>query len=741
MKISVYITIITLSLISPKFFFSSEGNENYKDVVIYWDASRSQKDSDHSKQFEFLDRYFTTYKNAKIKLVIYNTNIIDEKDLVLEGSDWSPLHRLLNSINYDGASNLNVINTRYDQDILLLFTDGKGCLGELSIDLYAPRIITISSTKNPNIRLLHETAFYNRGYYIDLTKDNIEDAISAIKNQKVLPRLKFFDDKIVQPNLITGYVYSNNSGLPNVSITIPGKNITTLSDANGKYVIAADPGDRIFYTHTQKKTSTFVLQDEKTINVELMDANNTLETVFIESKKEKDYEKVLIGDRVVNKNSLGYDVQTITTEDISSDEIDLGESMAGKFSGVQMGNNNDPGQMIIRGFGSFVNSNHPLFIIDGIPLPRSSPNRKQSMDMIDPNNIASITVLKGIAATNRYGSEGNSGVVLVKTKTASSKIVNKPKEKEELKIDYKVFQSTLSLGQDFDSPYKKMLKAYEEKDPYQFYLKQAQANLNNISFFVECAEYFFEKGDQQKGVAVLSNLLEQYAEDTSVLKIMAFIAEHYKAFGIAQETYKRIIKIAPSLSQTYLDLANCYALDKHYSESLKLFKQMLDNKINDVESFEGLRSQIKNDFRDLLKKRNNTWKIGNVDKDLFYSAPQDFRIVIECSHPQTNYEMQYINPDKKYFILSHTPEANQTTMNQELNEGFTSEEFILSQTQKGKWYLNVIIPSKEKVDFKYPQFLRVKIYSNYGKPNENIENFILNLDRIAQSRLFANFTI
>ncbi|RZS93904.1 tetratricopeptide repeat protein [Aquimarina brevivitae] len=717
-------------------------NYNFKNIVIYWDASRAQHTNDHQKEFDFLDNYFNRYPNSKVKLIIFNTHIISEKDMMIKSSDWDVLKAILSNVTYDGVANYKLIKTDHSVDELMLFSSAAAYLGEIDVDLYAPRIVALASSKKPNIRLLYELAFYSGGYYANLTEVDIPKTVQALQEKKTLPRLQFVKDKSTTNQLISGFVYSNDEPLLNAKISIPKKNIATLSNDQGKYTIEAQAGDEIVYQYNGKKTSTIILNNEKTINVALVDTDTTLETVFIKSEVKTTANNVLIGDKVVDKSSLGYDVQQISSEAISADEVNLGEAMAGKFAGVQMGGGNDPGQMIIRGFDSFTLTNHPLFIIDGIPLPRSRPGNTSPMDLIDPNNIASISVLKGLAATNRYGSEGNSGVVLIKTKTGTSKVLDKPIVEKELQIDYKTYTKPLVVAKPFNSPYQSVLASYSSIDlAYSYFVEQVPQHLNTISFFTESADYFFEQGAKQKGTNALTNLIALFPEDTSILKIVAFKLEQHQVYELAQETYKKIIDKAPTLAQTYLDLANCYATAKNYPEALKLFKAITTNKINAIESFEGLQNQIRNDFKALLKKRDNSWNLNGIPKSLFYTTPQDLRIIIEFSHPQTNYKLQYINPNKNYFILTHTTEENQKTLLNELKEGITSEEFVLSATEKGTWFLNLILPITETIDYENPKFLRIKVYTNYNNSDEKMDTYHINLGRVSGSELFAKFTI
>lgn len=419
--------------------------------------------------------------------------------------------------------------------------------------------------------------------------------------------------------------------------------------------------------------------------------------------------------------------------------------MAGEFAGVRMGNNNDAGQMIIRGFSSFLLTNHPVFIVDGVQLSRSGVDLETKVDMnfIDPNIIADITVLKGLAATNRYGSLGNNGVVLITTKMASLKLKEKDKESNESNdIVYKSFTSPLNITKKQPSNFYLMLKKFESiDDSYNHYVSRLNVNKDNVSYFIESSSYFFDNNDQKKAFRVISNLLELFPEDTSVLRVLAFHLEKHGLLEYGEKIYQRILEISPKDSQNYLDLANNYFDNKKYQNSVDLFQKMSTTKIYQVKSFEGIKSQINNDFKSLLANRNQTWDLKKVKKSNFLLPKYKLRVVTEWSHPQTEFEIQYINPEKHFFTLSHTKETNGKTINNEINQGFLSDEYLLSELKSGKWFLNLTVPESQIPNKKYPKFLKVKVYTQFGAKNQKLQSYLINLDTINKNQIFASFTI
>ncbi|GAA4274752.1 TonB-dependent receptor plug domain-containing protein [Aquimarina gracilis] len=724
-------------------------------IAIYWDASLSQKDKDTNKEFEFLDAFFKKHPNVDSKLLVFNTKMLVNETVSIRSSDWSLVKEKLKAIKYEGTLDYSLINTKIDEKLLLLFTDGQGYFGKYKRNLYGPKIITISSAKKIDKKFLHETSFYSLGYHVNLYESKVSEALQAIENDTRLPKLEFVTTgtNTTNKNYIQGVVTSQTDVLSNVNVLVEGKNRGTITDESGRYKIAAQSGDVLVFSSVNKKQAVVVVENnEEFIDVVLTDKVNELEPAILKSKAKDKRQMIEIDGRLVNKDAIGYSIQSIGTDEISPDEVDLGQAMAGKISGVQMGTNQDPGQMVIRGMSSYLLTNHPTIIIDGTPLPRSDLGvvaigqpkfGKADYDFIDPNIIKSITVLKGLAATNRYGQLGNKGVVIIKTKLGNFGSFSSTEEesKDPADVEYETFKRPLVVAKNRKSEYATMLQQKTNFDEaYAAYLNMRDFNIDNVSFFVECADYFFDNDQKEKGIQILSNLIELFPDNTSVLKILAFNLEKRGMFDLSGKVYNRIITLSPSQSQAYLDLANNYFQEQKFPESLKLFKKITRNKVSKISTFNGLRPQIENDFKSILSHRNQQWNVRNIDSYFFMLPKYDLRVVTEWSHPAVEFEMQYINPKKQYFTLSHTKEKNEKTINQELKEGFTSEEYILSNIDEGEWFMNIKVPKGYKPDVKNPKFLKVKVFTNFGSSEQKVQTHLINLDRISSEKIFCSFS-
>ncbi len=227
---------------------------------------------------------------------------------------------------------------------------------------------------------------------------------------------------------ITGTVVvaSSSQPLPGAQVNIPASNQGMLSNNEGRFILLnVAAGQQV--VHVQL---IGYAQAEKTVTVP---AGGTV-TVNFKLKEQA----VAVGGLVVtalgvqrSKRSLGYAVQDVTQSRLAdAPQVNVTSALAGKVAGLQvLASSSRPGasnQVIIRGVSSFTGNTQPLYVIDGTPVnmgtdnqggfgPNSGEAGSRSMD-IDMNNVQSISVLRGAAATALYGSRAAHGAIIITTK-------------------------------------------------------------------------------------------------------------------------------------------------------------------------------------------------------------------------------------------------------------------------------------------------------------------------------------
>jgi len=197
-------------------------------------------------------------------------------------------------------------------------------------------------------------------------------------------------------------------------VTIPGASVKekntkngVVADNFGVFRIAVAPGTVLVISATGF-TAKEVVAASGNVTVELVTENKSLSEVIVTAQGIRKRPK-----------ELGYSVARVSAEDIMVGRSpQLAASLSGKVSGLAIYNVNnsvDPSVKIdLRGFRSITGNNNALIVIDGLPLPLESSSTLLST--LNPNDVESITILKGGVAATLYGSEGVNGVLVITTK-------------------------------------------------------------------------------------------------------------------------------------------------------------------------------------------------------------------------------------------------------------------------------------------------------------------------------------
>lgn len=223
---------------------------------------------------------------------------------------------------------------------------------------------------------------------------------------------------------VTGKVTDGASGdpLPGVSVTIEGTTIGTQTDLDGNYEINVPSDQSVLTFRFLGYASQTATADQSIINIQLVTDAQALSEVVVTALGVQREER-----------SLGYAAQKIDGDAVSQvKDLNLVNSLTGKLAGVQIGSNSGAmggsAKISVRGVSSITGDNNALFVVDGVPLENANTNSANqqrgaggydygnSIQDINPDDIAELSVLKGAAATALWGSRGANGVILITTK-------------------------------------------------------------------------------------------------------------------------------------------------------------------------------------------------------------------------------------------------------------------------------------------------------------------------------------
>ncbi len=198
--------------------------------------------------------------------------------------------------------------------------------------------------------------------------------------------------------------------LSGATIAVRNGNSTTVSDANGAFSISVpSPTSVLVISYIGFTTQEIVVGNRRSLSVSLLSNNAELNQV------------VVVGYGTQNKKDVTGSVKSLKSEDFNRGIINSPQQLLqGKVAGVNVTSaSGEPGGVqgiTIRGPGGVRSGSTPLFVVDGLPLDNAGTGGGDPLNFLNPQDIASIDVLKDASATAIYGARGANGVILVTTK-------------------------------------------------------------------------------------------------------------------------------------------------------------------------------------------------------------------------------------------------------------------------------------------------------------------------------------
>ncbi len=540
-------------------------------------------------------------------------------------------------------------------------------------------------------------------------------------------------------NKISGLVSDMGYPLANVNISIKGTTDGIQTDTNGKYEIEARPRDVLVFSYVGMHDVLIIVEDvTKILNIDMVPRVEELDEVVVEQRKRTGQLGLQL-DYATNKNivrttygfidaeNAGYSMTTIDGDDLNFGAIDILSALQGKIPGLTIETVNSPGggterAAFIRGRSSALNPRPAIFEVDG-QIFTSVPT------FLSIDNIDRIATLPGLGATAKYGSIAAGGVIIINT-TGSfvmrEKGTNKPYDQVKLRNNKFNEKSALRKLKPVVPNYiLEIEKTTTIDEALNVYENQKRLYSNSPYFFFEVAKSIKNKYQNQVKVDfILNEMKALYAKNAEALKALAYVLESEKRHSDALNVYKDIFRLRPRYAQSYRDLANMYVLNKEYTKALGLHARYHElRKLDSITlTFDGIDAILELESTNLIARKGEELKIekGDVsDSDIGGT-----RVLIEWNNTEAEFDLQFVNPDKHYFVWSHTLENESERIYDEKIKGYSCEHFLIDKSLLGEWKINIKYFGNKGYN---PTYMKATVYYDYGTSMERSEVKVFSL--------------
>ncbi|WP_172435908.1 tetratricopeptide repeat protein [Sediminicola luteus] len=534
--------------------------------------------------------------------------------------------------------------------------------------------------------------------------------------------------------VVRGQVLSESLPLEGVNILVIGTTNGVKSDNFGNFTLRATENDSILFSYLGKTEKIIkVTKNMPFTTIVLEKATNQLDEVTVAAQKTNAYGEVITEmgkpEKVYNKfgevdtRKSGVAINYIGEKEINKQAPQsMIQFLMNHVPNLQMDPVGAHEGIYLRGVNSIEYPKPVIFEVDG--------NIMRDLPMLDPELIKDIHVLKSYAATTKYGTEGSGGVIVINTKLMHRNKKGKGKNKRTNTYKGNAKTKLKWAKPNYLIEWEKMTDATQVVAAY----KNGLNTFGSMPAYHLDALEVLEHQHQNRAAAleVLAEMRGRFSEDPENLKLVAFAYDRLNEIKKALVTYRAIFNLDPVNAQNQRNLAQAYARMDMPKNAWQYYKQYVTtghplgteglgkivfDEMEHIYTFDKQAAQITDHFNTSYSE------VKELDKDL--------RLVFEWVGPETEFEIEFVSPQKFTFDFNHTEKGNPQRIGQEITLGTASEAFFIDELN-GSWLINLTFRGQPNNG---PAYLKTTLYYNWARPSQKE---VVHLTRMSEKGVKVN---
>ncbi|WP_300672357.1 VIT domain-containing protein [Soonwooa sp.] len=710
-----------------------------KTLGLIWDNSLSMSKRNLEKELKFLEAYFNTNRNVKLKLVLLNNKWENAKDFQISNGNFSELKQYLSTIQYDGGTDFSQLKN-IEVDEYLFFTDGISGFGDLKMNLTKPTFC-VTSNVTSNFSQLQFISRKTGGEFINLASNDVNVEL----NKVLKTNLKFLG---IKPNSSISELYPSSG--KNVGNNI---NIVGISNTKNTKVVLLFGYDNqvseekvVDLDFEKNATSNWniaqVWAQNKIEDLELQPKENadeirnlgkqfgivTSNTSLIVLESLDDYVKYSIVPPAELRKNYDEIIKNKRNE-MTERRVDIMKRAEETLQSLKEWWNTDFSRVkkYPKVNAKEVPADVPsIVVVPDVAVPVANESRPK-IDSVQTKDIESVVVTASgisrktasysVASYEVVNSANVSTVQALEGHVAGLTITNSADEiKANIKtIDVKSTAEYMKYFQNLNSA----------KLIYQEYLKLRKSFAETPSYYFDVANLLFNLKEKELGLRVLSSITDLDLENEELYKLVLY---QLKKQGINDKSVfiaKKILEWRPMDPQSYRDYALALEDDGQYQEALaQLYKVFTNDYTEEIadRDFE-IEETVLMELNELINHRKANPK--DINPKLIAELPVNIRVVLNWNKDNTDIDLWVTDPSGEKCMYSNKNTAVGGRLSDDFMGGFGPEQFILKKAIKGKYKIETDFYGEQQASISGPTTLMAEIFLNYasGKQERKIVVF------------------
>jgi len=696
------------------------------DLAIIWDVSLSASKRNLQREIEMLDMLFAENKNANIHLYFLNNKFVK-----IESGNWDKLKSILERAIFDGGTDFSQINLdNVLGNEILFFSDGISTLGDADFLKNAKRPVhSIVSSSEADYSAMRMVAGKTNGKFINLNALSPKQLKDELQNEtlqflgtehgkeirEVYPSMSM----PVQGNFSVAGILDKTDAELTLLFGFGNKvakRITVKLEAKNSGISAGSTPDNIYRIWAQKKIAELDLNYDKNRN-ELTKLGKQFGIVTRNTS--------LIVLEIVADYVL-YDIEPPDSEpelrnqyhralrnkaaDFLRAEQDMLESAVFAAKTLKKWWDKDFYKEEVEEFESE----------DLNPDMKREEKRNTKKMQEKPRKLS------GAGGRPRVQEHPNDKSVQFAEEDYYVSLQSQP-------------TITIKLTRQ-DADYLSKLTGRADED-YKIYLEARNDYANLPTFYFDMADWFYELGDKEKALRILTSIAELELENASLYRLLGYRLKEYGEFALQKFVCQRVIQWRPMEPQSYRDYALALADNGEMQAALDSLYRLLTKPYaaNINSRSRGIEEIVVTEINRIIALKPKRLDISKIDKRLIIKIPVDIRVVINWNMNNTDIDLHVTDPIGMECSY-RTQETNiGGRISNDNTSGYGPEQFMLKKAIKGKYQIYVNYYGSREFATDGPSTVMAEIFTKYAGKAEQRRVVSLQLSRIREKGRTGNW--
>lgn len=680
-------------------------------LALVWDASGSGATRDHGREFALLDAYFKNLGNTQVNLLLARNDAQAEAvgSFAVHGGDWSALRAVLEQVAYDGATNPVAFLPTEKADAVLLFTDGLGNFGTPAMPRFTVPVLAVSASATADTPRLRHVAQASGGVAVDLMRTAPEKAAQLLR--EVAPRIVG-----LRSNGARQLVASEPDGEGRIAVAGILSEFETTVDV--EWLAPSGKREKQTLNLTRSRAMAgFAAQQWARMRIDELEPEYALTKAEIQ-RLGKGFGLVtratslIVLDRV--EDYVRYDIAPPTElradfdrlrsnqrQQLEKDKATHLEEVVRRFKERQAWWDKD----FPKGDISRPKKEAPKAMANGSLAADAEARPSESRIMPAPAPVASPAPMQAMAPAPSPAPAMAKMVSGVQTTAPVTSIQLKKWVP--------------------DAPYAVRLRKADKDQLYRVYLDERPGYLNSTAFYLDAADIFFDRGEPQLALRILSNLAEMNLENRAILRILGYRLLQAKQADLAVMVLQRVLELAPQEPQSYRDLGLAQAAAGQQQKAIDLLNEVVTRPWQG--RFPDIELVALGELNAVVATAPEKLDTSAIDPRLLRNLPLELRVVLSWDADNTDIDLWVTDPNGEKVFYSHPASYQGGRISRDFTGGYGPEEFILKSAKPGKYLVQAQFYGHRQQVVSGATTLQLHLFTAFGTARQQDQSVSLRL--------------